>query len=269
MRQVVILVEGQTEETLVNEVLGPAASMRGTYVTPVVVTTSATPTGAHHGGGHWKHYHTQLQDLFKASHLERVGLLLDYYQYPKGAPGREAATPSESLDSAGRQATLMAALRAEYPDPRFRPLVVLHEIEALVLAAIDAGQGDGLLPRQGLAELRQTITRADGPERVKRPQHRPVQAPGGRRPRLHEDRHRTSARQLGRASRDPGALPHLQGLVGGPPGLTSHSAPHARRHRTHRRESCCGVKADVGQLAPHSFIASSTGLRLLPRSVSS
>jgi len=37
----------------------------------------------------------------------------------------------------------------------------------------------------------------------------------------------------------------------------------------HRRESRCGVKADVGQLTPHSFIASSTGRRLLPRSVSS
>ena len=90
MRQVVILVEGQTEEKLVNEVLSPAASMRGTYVTPVVVTTSATPTGAHHGGGHWKHYHAKLQSLLKASHWERVGLLLDYYQYPKGAPGRDA-----------------------------------------------------------------------------------------------------------------------------------------------------------------------------------
>lgn len=135
-------------------------------MTPVVVTTSATPTGAHHGGGHWKHYHTQLQDLLKASHWHRVGLLLDYYQYPKGAPEREEATSSESLGSTGRQATLMAALRAEYPDPRFRPLVVLHEIEALVLAAIDAGQGDGLLPRQGLAELRQAITRAHCPEQV-------------------------------------------------------------------------------------------------------
>lgn len=158
MGQVVILVEGQTEEALVNEVLGPAASMRGTYVTPVVVTTSATPTGAHHGGGHWKHYHAKLQGLLKASHYERVGLLLDYYQYPKGAPGREVPSPSESLDSASRQSALMTALRAEYPDPRFRPLVVLHEIEALVLAAIDAGQGDGLLSRQGLADLRQVIT---------------------------------------------------------------------------------------------------------------
>ena len=166
MRQVAILVEGQTEETLVNDVLGPAASKCGTYVTPVVVTTSATPTGAHHGGGHWKHYHAKLQALLRAPHWHRVGLLLDYYQYPKGAPGREMATPSESLDSAGRQSALMAALSAEYPDPRCHPLVVLHEIEALVLAAIDAGQGGGLIPQQGLAELRQAITRAGGPERV-------------------------------------------------------------------------------------------------------
>ena len=166
MRQVVILVEGQTEETLVKEILGPAASKCGTYVTPVVVTTSATPTGAHHGGGLWKHYHAKLQALLRAPHWHRVGLLLDYYQYPKGAPGREVATPSESLDSAGRQSALMAALSAEYPDPRFHPLVVLHEIEALVLAAIDAGQGNELLPKQGLADLRQAITRAGGPERV-------------------------------------------------------------------------------------------------------
>ena len=95
-----------------------------------------------------------------------MGLLLDYYQYPKGAPGREMATPSESLNSAGRQSALMDALHAKYPDPRFHPLVVLHEIEALVLAAIDAGQGNELLPEQGLADLRQAITRAGGPERV-------------------------------------------------------------------------------------------------------
>ena len=52
---------------------------------------------------------------------------------------------SPSLDGGSgtqRQRDLMHALRTHYPDSRFRPLVVLHEIEALVLAAIDAGQGD-------------------------------------------------------------------------------------------------------------------------------
>ena len=162
MRQVVILVEGQTEEKLVNKVLGTAASMRGTYVTPVVVTTSATPTGAHHGGGHWKHYHATLQALLKASHYERVGLLLDYYQYPKGAPGRDA----ECRNHGEHQRAITEALRAAHPDPRFRPLVVLHEIESLVLAAVDAGQGDGVIPDHALADLRRAITRAGGPEKV-------------------------------------------------------------------------------------------------------
>lgn len=177
MRQVVILVEGQTEEALVKEVLGPAASKQRIYLQPVIVKTSETPKATHHGGGNWKHYGKMLKLFSAQKQWWRIGLLIDYYKYPAGAPDLNVEAPSESLDSAGRQLALMAALRAEYPDPRFRPLVVLHEIEALVLAAIDAGQGDGLLPRQGLAELRQAITRADGPERVN---HGPSTAPSKR-----------------------------------------------------------------------------------------
>ena len=71
----------------------------------------------------------------------------------------------------------MHALRTHYPDPRFRPLVVLHEIEALVLAAIDAGKGDDLLPAKGLAGLRRDITRAGGPEQV---DHGPATSPSKR-----------------------------------------------------------------------------------------
>ncbi|TFH52200.1 DUF4276 family protein [Actinomyces viscosus] len=167
MKQVAVLVEGQTEEVVVKNVLRDAASSRGICLTPVVVTTSSTPTGAHRGGGHWKHYDAKLLALPKASHWYRVGLLLDYYQYPRGAPGRNTGPANHTGDSGpGRQSALISALRGEYPDPRFRPLVVLHEIEALVLAAIDAGQGDGLLPERGLVELRQAITRAGGPEQV-------------------------------------------------------------------------------------------------------
>ena len=71
----------------------------------------------------------------------------------------------------------MNALHTHYPDPRFRPLVVLHEIEALVLAAIDAGKGDDLLPAKGLTGLRRDITRAGGPEQV---DHGPATSPSKR-----------------------------------------------------------------------------------------
>lgn len=136
MKRVVVLVEGQTEEALVDEVLAPAALARGVHLAPVIVITSATPAGARRGGGSWRHYDTRLRNLFKASHLHRVGLLIDYYQYPRGAPGCDVGGSGPA-----RQSELMARLHKQYPDSRFRPLVVLHEIEALVLAAIDAGRG--------------------------------------------------------------------------------------------------------------------------------
>ncbi|WP_316669625.1 DUF4276 family protein [uncultured Propionibacterium sp.] len=161
MRRIALLVEGQTEEMLVKEVLAPAAAAEDVCLTPVVVITSATPVGAHRGGGHWRHYDTRLRALLRASHWYRVGLLLDYYGYPKGAPGR-----SVGGHGAERQRELVEAIRCEYADPRLHPLVVLHEIEALVLAAIDAGHGNGLLPGKGLAALRRAVHEAGGPEQV-------------------------------------------------------------------------------------------------------
>ena len=162
MRQIAVLVEGPTEEAIVRDVLVPAALRRAVRLVPIIVITSATPTGARRGGGHWRHYNKQLRALLRGSHWHRVGLLIDYYQYPKGAPGRDA----ECRNHGEHQRAITEALRAAHPDPRFRPLVVLHEIESLVLAAIDAGQGDEVIPDHALADLRRAITRAGGPEKV-------------------------------------------------------------------------------------------------------
>ncbi len=67
MKQVFILVEGQTEEVIVNDVLVPPARARGFVLTPTVVITSATPTGTHRGGGGWRQY-----DITRAGGPEQV-----------------------------------------------------------------------------------------------------------------------------------------------------------------------------------------------------
>ena len=46
MRQVVVLVEGQAEEALVSGLLVPAAQAQGVFLTPTLITTSATAVGA-------------------------------------------------------------------------------------------------------------------------------------------------------------------------------------------------------------------------------
>lgn len=161
MKQVILLVEGQTEEALVRDILAPAALTRTVYLQSAIVKTSATPAGSRRGGGTWKHYDTLLRTFLSQPHWHKVGVLIDYYGYPPGAPARDAHGAS-----ALRQQAQVNALRKTYADPRFRPLVVLHEIEALVLAAIQAGQGDGVLSPQALARLRADIKRAGGPELV-------------------------------------------------------------------------------------------------------
>lgn len=162
MRQVCILVEGQTEEAIVKTLLIDAAKARDIYLIPIIVRTSLTPAGASRGGGSWKHYDRQLNDLLSQSHWDLVGLIIDYYGYPSGAPGFEL--PEAPGDQ--RQQQIVAALKEHYPDPRFHPLVVLHEIKSLVLSAIRAGGGRGLLSEKTIEHLIRAIDDAGGPEKI-------------------------------------------------------------------------------------------------------
>ncbi|MCR2053675.1 DUF4276 family protein [Actinomyces bowdenii] len=155
--EVVIVVEGQTEETLIKETLSPIAAMQGVFLTPIVVRTSATQ----HGGGHWRGYHAILCQLLAQPHWKTIGLLLDYYGYPLGAPGRDGFVAGTT-----DWACLVDSLTHRYQDPRFVPLVVPHEIETLVLAAIDAGAGEGLLSASALRALRRAIRHAGSVEAV-------------------------------------------------------------------------------------------------------
>lgn len=51
MRQVCILVEGQTEEVVVNTLLIKEAAARDVHLIPIIVRTSLTPAGTSKGGG--------------------------------------------------------------------------------------------------------------------------------------------------------------------------------------------------------------------------
>ncbi|RRD48388.1 DUF4276 family protein [Arachnia propionica] len=158
MRLIALLVEGHTEERVVDQVLAPAARKHDIVLQPIVVCTSA----GHHGGGSWRNYHDKLQVLLKQQHLDTVGILIDLYGYPSGAPGR---SPSSTSD---REA-LMQALVDKYDkhdSPRFRPCIVLHEVEAWVLAAIDAGGADKDLEPRQVARVRRAIEEAGGAEAV-------------------------------------------------------------------------------------------------------
>lgn len=63
MRRIAIVVEGQTEAAFVTQVLGPYLG-RDIVVTPIVVITKRSASGAHRGGGSWRGYRDTLINSF-------------------------------------------------------------------------------------------------------------------------------------------------------------------------------------------------------------
>ncbi|WP_170284559.1 DUF4276 family protein [Kribbella amoyensis] len=129
------MVEGQTESAFVSEILAPYLQAFEIYVQPVIVKTSrlADGTAFRGGGGSWRHYDSDLRKLLEASNFQWVSILIDFYAYPRDAPGADCcARPHQPRRCAEHRAQAMASA---IDHPRFVPYVVLHEFETWVLAA--------------------------------------------------------------------------------------------------------------------------------------
>lgn len=131
-RKVIILVEGQTEESFVKEVLAPAMPA-GLFLQPVIIATKRVNAGGKFKGGvpSYPKVRKEVLRLLEDTGAVRVTSMLDYYGLPTSFPGRaqpQGNTPAERVRS------VEAAWEKDISDPRFRPYLSLHEFEALLFA---------------------------------------------------------------------------------------------------------------------------------------
>jgi hypothetical protein len=141
--QIAVVVEGQTEEAFVKQVLQPHIGFEVAYLTPIIVHTSRAANGqAYKGGGSWAHYRKQLLNLLSQRHWSRVTTLIDFYGYPSDAPSCHCE--SHHVQPQCVQAREEAMRRdLGIDDERFLPFIALHEFETLIIAA-GSQQGDVL-----------------------------------------------------------------------------------------------------------------------------
>jgi uncharacterized protein DUF4276 len=134
MKQGQVLVEGQTEERVVNEWLRPYLEERGLVLVPKLVTTKRTIGAAHHKGGVRRYGKVQgdLQRLLGNTGLSVVTTLFDYYALPTDFPGMADRPARRAARSHVEH--VEAAWATEVRDRRFIPHIVLHELEAWVFA---------------------------------------------------------------------------------------------------------------------------------------
>jgi nicotinamidase-related amidase len=138
--RLVVVVEGQTEEAFVKEVLCPHLAARQVFTSAMIVATRRDPrTGAKSKGGgrRWAKWRNDIDKVLRteASPQLRVTTLFDLYALPLDFPG--ADEHGELPDTVRRACVLEAAMAGAFDDWRLVPYLQRHEFEALVIAGID------------------------------------------------------------------------------------------------------------------------------------
>jgi hypothetical protein len=133
---VLVLVEGQTEERFVKDVLEPHFSPLGVYLRPTLLVTKKVKDGKNFKGGvtNFAKFENDVNRLLASGHAI-VTTLIDYYALPSDFPGMAARLPNTS--GYARAIVVEDAINLHFSNPRFRAFLALHEFEALLFTSAD------------------------------------------------------------------------------------------------------------------------------------
>lgn len=171
MPRLLVHVEGQTEETFVNEVLSEHLTRSG--YSSVSARLVGNPRLRRRRGGirPWQSVRNDILRHLKEDAGAIATTMVDYYALPQDWPGRKEA-PSKNSSSAKAE-YVESALSVDIVDQmglrfdprRFIPMIVMHEFEALLFSDPDRfAQGIG---RRDLAQELHAIRQAfENPEDI-------------------------------------------------------------------------------------------------------
>jgi hypothetical protein len=149
MTRVHVVVEGQTEESFVKDVLAPVLWPRQVYVTPIIVGAPG-----HKGGNtNYARVKKDVVVLLRQDATAYCTTMLDLYGLGNGFPGMPLPPDIPNLDKVTRieqavKADIVAQVPDRQSDVRFLPYLQLHEYEGLLFsdpAAFASGIGQPLL----------------------------------------------------------------------------------------------------------------------------
>ena len=134
-KRVLILVEGQTEERFVKDVLGPAFFEKELFFAPTLLVTKHVKDGPNFKGGvtNFAKFENDARRLLSAAGGALVTTMLDYYGLPSDFPGM-ASRPVRAAPR-DRVVHVESAIHAHFGRAvNFRPFLMLHEFEAWLFA---------------------------------------------------------------------------------------------------------------------------------------
>jgi hypothetical protein len=137
IRKGLVLVEGQSEERFVKDVLGPPMLEQDLVLIPTLIVTKVVKSGPNFKGGvsGYQKIRRDLTKLLGDSSAAVVTTMLDYYALPDDFPGMATRPSGTALIRAQYVET---AIMSDLGSPRnFLPYLSLHEFEATLFSCPD------------------------------------------------------------------------------------------------------------------------------------
>lgn len=133
MKKIVILVEGQTEEVFIKNLLAPYLSDIGIFLTPTILNTKIVKGGNNFKGGiiSYSQVKGDIEKLVRDTSIY-VTTFFDYYGLPDDFPGYE--TKAEFPDPYVKIRHIEGEFAKEVNHHKFIPFIQLHEFEALLFS---------------------------------------------------------------------------------------------------------------------------------------
>lgn len=129
MKRFYFLVEGQTEETFVRDLLTPHYARLDLFITPIILSTSPGYKG---GVTSYANVRRQIVRMCRQDDDAIVSTMIDLYALPSDFPGKSAA--GYPLRGTGRQKAqfIEERLAEDIDEPNFIPHLTVHEFEAML-----------------------------------------------------------------------------------------------------------------------------------------
>jgi len=137
--EVYVVVEGQTEQTFIRDVLAPEMGCKGIYLYPVIIGKPG------HKGGNvlFDRAKADISMFLKQRHNTHVTTMFDYFRLEANWPGNVDMPKGLTASSKARKIEIATAEKISELFPshnigkRFIPYIQMHEFEALLFSSAD------------------------------------------------------------------------------------------------------------------------------------
>lgn len=136
MTRILILVEGQTEETFVRDVLAPYFFSRNVYCIPKIATTKRVKSGPDFKGGIVS-YDKAKNDIIRLlgdTNAVVVTTMIDYYRFTSRVPYKDSIKGQSCFE---RVSSLEHLFKKDINNEKFWPYLQTHEFEAMLFVSPD------------------------------------------------------------------------------------------------------------------------------------